>query len=98
MKIKILINASTLEIGGGIQVALSVLNYFEKLHGQRFIFHAIVTPKISKSIRLSKIPTTLINKGSPARPIKGYHSRKLIRNIEKDFNPDMVYSIGFPSC
>ena len=43
------------------------------------------------------MPFTVISHGSPARPIKGYYSRRLIRKIEKDFNPDIVYSIGFPS-
>ena len=97
MKIKILINASTLEIGGGIQVAVSILNHFENLHREKFIFHAIITPNIRKNIRLTKMPFTVISHGSPARPIKGYYSRRLIRKIEKDFNPDIVYSIGFPS-
>ena len=95
MKIKILINASTLEIGGGIQVAVSILNHFENLHREKFIFHAIITPNIRKNIRLTKMPFTVISHGSPARPIKGYYSRRLIRKIEKILIPIWFIQLVF---
>ncbi len=94
---KILVNATTLVVGGGVQVGVSFIEYAVEVKDITFKFI------VSKSI-YNALSAEIINSNdiicidpSPARPIKGYQNRKLIKKICHDWNPDLVYSIGFPS-
>jgi glycosyltransferase involved in cell wall biosynthesis len=64
-----------------------------------FDFFFIVSPEI-----LAQLPDATRNrlnlkvaKHSPARPLTGAVTRMEIKAIEREFSPDVVYSLGFPS-
>ena len=96
---KILVNGTTCVVGGAIQVAVT------------FIHHALNTPKghdflftVSAEI-YENLPPSLVNKTekiilvtpSPAKLIQGIPSRKSLHKLEKDFSPDLVFTIFGPS-
>lgn len=97
MKIKLLINASTLRVGGGIQVATSFFKYFDSLNDPRFDLLGLVSTEINDELCLNNINVIEIKNASPAKLFKGRNSRKLIKEVEEDYMPDIVYSIGYPS-
>ena len=97
MKIKLLINASTLRVGGGIQVATSFFKYFDSLNDPRFDLLGLVSTEINDELCLNNINVIEIKNASPAKLFKGRNSRKLIKKVEEDYMPDIVYSIGYPS-
>ncbi len=93
---KILINASTLVVGGGVQVALNFIKHTfdNKNHNFYYILSKELFEQLGSNIKEKN--HSIINV-SPAKRIKGIRSRKLIKVIEKDFKPDIVYSVGAPS-
>ncbi|WP_275316853.1 glycosyltransferase [Tenacibaculum bernardetii] len=93
---KILVNASTLVVGGGVQVALNFIKYTLKQDEDDFYY--IVSNRVYDQIKEDVNPNliTLIPI-SPAKIISGKKSKKVILDIEKKYNPDIVYSIGAPS-
>ncbi|MEW7279392.1 glycosyltransferase family 1 protein [Aquimarina sp. 2201CG1-2-11] len=93
---KILINASTLVVGGGVQVALNLIKNTlkNKKHDFYYIISKELFEQLDSSIEEKKYCVINI---SPAKRIKGIPSRKLIKSIEKEFLPDIVYSVGAPS-
>lgn len=96
-KSRILVNASTLVVGGGVQIGKSFIE--EACRCQKFDFMFLVSDGIynnlsselteSEKIRRIEIP--------PSRLFRGTASRKQIQAIERLFAPDLVYSLGFPS-
>ncbi len=93
---KILVNASTLIAGGGVQVAINFIKYSLINHHQYYYLLSYqVHQQLSKE-ELSKMTYYLIET-SPAKYIKGKTTRNDILKIEKKVNPDIVYSIGSPS-
>jgi glycosyltransferase involved in cell wall biosynthesis len=96
--LKVLVNASTLVVGGGAQVGISFIEYVLKnpLDDMDLIF--VVSEKIYNNLKVNLKGVNIhISKKSPARPITGYSTRKFIRVLESEFKPDVVYSLGFPS-
>lgn len=98
-KYRILINATTLNVGGGIQVGISLIEFASQLKGSNLEFVFVVSKNLYYSLSSELQEDTRINyfETSPARIFKGRKTRKLIKNIERDFSPHVVYSIGFPS-
>jgi hypothetical protein len=94
---KILVNASGLVVGGGIQIGVSFIEVAVKRKGIEFLF--VVSKGIYDNLDLELIEKYNIHccEISPSHPIKGYGSRKLIRRLEREFNPSFIYSLGFPS-
>lgn len=94
---RVLVNASTLVVGGGVQVGISFIQVAIKEN--RFDWKFIVSkaiydsldPIIQNKICIICIPV------SPAKPYAGMRSRQVIQKLCKDWNPDLIYSIGFPS-
>lgn len=89
----ILINASNLYVGGGVQVAVSVL---EELNKSSVPFVAVVSPKIytqlsedtiSKCIKIDSSPSKLLN----------FKVRKQLDNIVKEYSITTVFTIFGPS-
>ncbi len=94
---KILVNATTLVVGGGIQVGVSFIQVAikEKRFEWKFlvskgIFDSLL-PDIRNKHHVICIPV------SPAKIILGKKSKIKILRICKDWKPDIIYSIGFPS-
>ncbi len=94
---RILVNASTLVVGGGIQIGVSFIQIAVQRKGVEYLF--IVSKGIYDNLspELKEKYNIQCCEISPAHPINGYKSRKWIKQLEKDFNPDFVYSLGFPS-
>lgn len=96
---RVLVNASTLVVGGGVQVGVSFIQqtYDDTSSGIEFNYlvsssiYNLLPEDIRKSPRIIRIVI------SPARIISGINSRSMIRGIEKKLKPDLIYSIGFPS-
>ena len=98
-KVKVLVNAATLLTGGGIQVGISFIEHAIEAREYSIDFLYIVSRQI-----YDELPTDLQNDKkivlceiSPAKIIEGKKSRKMIKAIEKEFAPLIVFSIGFPS-
>ncbi|TLU85998.1 MAG: glycosyltransferase family 4 protein [Chlorobium sp.] len=94
---KILVNASTLVIGGGIQIGLSFIQESLRITSVDWIY--LVSPGIYSNLdhRLQSDCRVILIKDSPAKLLKGYASRKKLYSICKKIKPSIVYSIGFPS-
>ena len=96
--LKVLVNATTLVVGGGVQVGISFVE--SALSIKRDVeFSFLLSKEIYYSLiekGVSSPNFTLVDR-SPAHPIKGIKSRQLIKSEEVRFSPDIVYSIGFPS-
>jgi glycosyltransferase involved in cell wall biosynthesis len=99
MKIKVLVNASTLVIGGGIQIGASFIEYFDKNPSNSFEFFYLVSKEIYKNLSDEiKLRTAIeVIDSSPAKIFLGKQSRKKLIEIESKYKPDIVYSLGFPS-
>ncbi len=94
---KILINASTLVVGGGVQVALNFIRhtYTNKKHQYYYVLSKQVYEQLTEE-ELLQIKY-YVAKISPAKYFKGKPIRTKVLEIEKQFQPDVVYSIGAPS-
>ena len=98
MKYKILINASTCVAGGGVQVASSYIsealkdnynyNYF-------FVVSSSVYNDLSEKNKKNKNIIVLLT--SPAKLLRGRKSRISLLKIEKDFKPNIVFTIFGPA-
>jgi len=97
--IKVLVNTSTLVVGGGIQIGVSFFEFTKNYKGNDFEFYFIFSKPILDNLTENSVDDkfTFFVKISPARPFFGWTSRRKIREIEKSINPDIVYSLGFPS-
>lgn len=94
---KVLVNASTLVVGGGIHIGVSFIE--EAMKRKDFQWKFVVSKGIydNLSIEITKDSRIHCNIISPSKIFSGRKIRKQIKNIEKQFQPDLVYSLGFPS-
>jgi glycosyltransferase involved in cell wall biosynthesis len=94
---KILVNASTLVVGGGIQVGLSFIE--RALEENRFQWKFVLSRGIYDHLQagMRDSDTVYCIDPSPAKPFAGRNSRKQIKQLCRSWQPDLVYSIGFPS-
>lgn len=96
---KILVNASTCVVGGGVQVATSFITHaLEDRSGERIFLFAI-SPQVNQNLpHLCQFDKRFkVVSPSPARPLKGRESRRLLLHLEKSFQPDIVFTIFGPS-
>ena len=97
--VKILVNATTITVGGGVQAIVSFIEYAAKLGdaGPVFLFTVseAVYEVLSPSLRAD--PRVRRYRGSPAHRLKGRRFRRELLTLEAQFAPGVVYSIGFPS-
>lgn len=93
-----LVNCTTLRVGGGVQVGVS---FFERAIRCRSIdFSFALSPEIFEQVSHLTVPSTCrvqVFSKSPARPIAGHSARQALRRFEADLEPSLVYSLGFPS-
>lgn len=94
---RILINATTTIIGGGIQVSVNLIRFSLKYLDHDFCY--LLSDKVSQHLitDIKNVENVHIFKVSPAKIFKGKETRKSILDIEKSFKPDIVYSVGSPS-
>jgi glycosyltransferase involved in cell wall biosynthesis len=99
MAISILVNMSTLVVGGGVQIGVSFFEFATNLKSNEFQFYFVLSRPVFDN--LSKIQLHNSNfdliEDSPAKILKGWKSRRKILELAKNINPDIVYSLGFPS-
>lgn len=95
-KIKVVIDVSNIKVGGGIQVALSFINFLLEQKQAEFYFHFVLSKNVFEQIthkeRLCNY--TVINTGFwTLNPFS--KSRKLFRTVIKDM--DLVFTLFGPS-
>ncbi|ELR70977.1 Glycosyltransferase [Fulvivirga imtechensis AK7] len=93
---KILINTSTINQGGALQVATNLIQY--TLNNTEHDYYYIISKEINelKPFRLES-SRTLITDKSPAKIFNSWNSRMRILKFEEKIKPDLVYSVGAPS-
>jgi glycosyltransferase involved in cell wall biosynthesis len=97
--VKILVNATTITVGGGVQAAGSFIEYAGKLDGANPVFLFAVSESVWETLSpiLRSDSRILVFSASPAHPLRGRPVRRALLRLEEQFQPDLVYSIGFPS-
>jgi glycosyltransferase involved in cell wall biosynthesis len=98
--LKVILNCSTNHIGGAVQVASSLIKKSIK-HPYDIQWFYILSRPVAENIsvylnKLAKESYIIIN-GSPALIIKGFRTRKVIRDFEKKLNPDLILTVFGPS-
>lgn len=95
---RVLINASNLKKGGGVQVALSLIEEFSSY--STFDFHLVVSDAVYKQLNLDSLKCNFSISRYNLYPtviksIFGYDS--FLSNVEKEFKPDWVFTVFGPS-
>lgn len=96
----VLINALTLNIGGGIQVGKGFVEYCANKKFKNLKFHFLLSRELYNSINkklLKKIKYWKLDSKPSYFSKKGIKNLKIIKKICENFNYSLVYSIGFPS-
>lgn len=95
---RILFNLSVIRGGGGIQVALSVLEEWGKNSGHQY--YVLISPNLSNLIQPENYPDNFIFKTikiAALPSLENFKTKTIIRDIERTFNPDVVFSLFGPS-
>lgn len=96
---KILVNTSTTNKGGGIQVAKSFIEEC-KVHVQNEYF-VVLSPKLSKNLDIDKFPSNFSFFIAPFRPATRFFTlkshNKFLKQIEARWKPDVVFTTSGPS-
>lgn len=98
-KLRIMVNGSTLLVGGGIQVGVTFIEYAFKSYAEEIDFLFVVAKPLfdNLSTELQSKENVIAFETSPAAIFGGKQTRQEIKKLEKTFKPDIIYSIGFPS-
>jgi len=99
IKNRILINASTFQNGGAIQVGISFIEFVCRRESIAFDFLIVVSTPLYNNLTydLQQDERIIVCPVSPASIIGGHKSRRMLKKLEADFLPDIIYSISFPS-
>lgn len=99
MKPRILVNATTMVVGGGIQVGVSFVEYASKAGHECCEFVFAVTGQIYDNLpaSLHSDPRIRVFRISPARILRGHSTRVMLKSLEREFQPNIVYTLGLPS-
>ncbi len=95
---RLLINTSNLKKGGSLQVAYSFLN--EIKHNTKHTFYVVLSSQLKEQIDIQEFPNNFIFKTYSIKPtlLKVITGRdKFLSKLEKDINPDKVFSIFSPA-
>jgi len=96
---KILINTSTLYLGGGVQVAISFLNELTKIEDSNEYFILIskeISKQLNKSIFNDRFEFFLIEK-SPSSLLSRFSIIQQLDKIENKIKPDIIFTVFGPS-
>lgn len=97
-KIKVLINATTCVVGGGVQVAASFISQAMQDNKDSIDFFYAVSPQVMQNVSLDKRPHNLqVISPSPAQLWRGRSARKELAAVESKYNPDIILSIFGPA-
>jgi glycosyltransferase involved in cell wall biosynthesis len=96
---KVLVNATTITVGGGVQAAISFLEYAMCVGADPLEFTFAVSEPVyfGLPIKLREDKRIHVFGKSPAGIFSGRKSRQRLIELEKNLKADIVYSIGFPS-
>lgn len=99
VKPRILVNATSLAVGGGIQIGISFIEHASRPQNADIEFRFAVSRPIFEGLppALRSDERVCIFDISPARIIDGRHCRRRLREMETNFRADIVYSLGLPS-
>lgn len=94
---KILINTSNLVVGGGLQVAVSVINELRNNH--RHQYFVVLSPGVAEQVDTDAFPANFAFEivGSPARLSSRRKTMKRLQELEAQARPDVVLSVFGPS-
>ncbi|MBE0566958.1 MAG: glycosyltransferase [Krumholzibacteria bacterium] len=95
---KILVNASNLVVGGGVQKAVQFVRALATW-GQDHQWHAVISPQVEAGLgTIPETPHAVIETASvsPARLLAGRVTTGRIARIEREFAPDVVFSVCGP--
>ncbi|MGC4231873.1 MAG: glycosyltransferase [Niabella sp.] len=96
---KILLNLSVIKHGGGLQVALSLLNELKNINTENK-FYVLVSPNVFRNIQTISFPSNFnieLIAYSPSNLIKWYIIRRRLQRIEEIFSPNVVFTLFGPS-
>jgi len=95
---KILINSTTSFFGGGVQIGVAFVNYVIN-KDINFDFICAITKPIFENLpeNIKNDKRLVVFNHSPALPFKGQYARRELLKIERSFNPNLIYSLSFPS-
>lgn len=90
---KIIINTSTIHVGGAVQVAINIIknSFLQKSDEIYYITNQVVYEACSTDLE-----RTMIVSKSPAS-IFGFEAKRQIKSFANLINPDIIYSVGAPS-
>lgn len=95
---KIFINLSVIQVGGGLQVAQSFLNELVDIYENEY--YVAISPSVEEILKDISFPSNFILKTiapSPSNIISGRKTRRLIKCLERSFHPDIVFTLFGPS-
>lgn len=98
-RVDILVNTTTMHIGGGIQVATGFVEHAARESHPRARFNFALSSAVRDTMapEFRKDPRMHVFRGHPAHPIRGRSTRRALRELEARVRPTLVYSVGFPS-
>lgn len=95
---KLIINASNIVVGGGIQVSLSFIEELKKF--DKHEYHIFLSDSVAKQINRNSFPGNFFFyycKASPSSIKRGYKVRKQLNSLEKSIKPDLVFTVFGPA-
>ncbi|PKD44649.1 glycosyltransferase [Rhodohalobacter barkolensis] len=98
---KILLNASTINVGGGLFVTINFIKESLTASLEHVEWHYLISEVVDKELNIASVNLpqgsySVINR-SPAKIISRKKTLRKINEVEKRVSPDIVYSIGAPS-
>lgn len=95
---KLVVNASNIVVGGGIQVSLSFIEELKKFKENEY--HLFLSAQVSKQIEANDFPENFyfyFFNVSPSSLTKGFKVRKELSRLERIINPDLVFTVFGPA-
>lgn len=96
---KLIINTTTLSGTGVTQVAVSFI--YECIAFTENVYHVFLSKTVSKEINKNDFPDNFQFydfEGHPIYGLKGWSIRKRLRKLEKEINPDTIFTVFGPAC
>ena len=96
---RILVNASNLRIGGGVQKAVEFIRSslsYDSGHAFCYVVSDVVARNLETLVETRGLDLTVASV-SPALPWGGRATRRMLVGLEKRFRPDVVFSIFGPT-
>jgi glycosyltransferase involved in cell wall biosynthesis len=95
---RLIINASNIVVGGGIQVSLSFIEELKKFKDHEY--HLFLSIPVAKQIDRNSFPNNFsfyFFNVSPSSITKGYKVRRELNRLEKSIKPDLVFTVFGPA-